>query len=281
MMPMLNTLPSKASTSRKRPERRAFTPSVKHGAMKDAMARKEAPITAKAIATLNLITATREAVARLSSPTESSRAGLSLALTLASLDHGASATQLIGLDSKVHRASIAALFRAQLETFVRAVFFGSPSGATDYEVELFITQDKLPRRLEREGKKEKGEYANKRKRQDEMTFAMFGDFAAAMLDPRNPNGPAMAQMLKFDERNIQGFVQGASILYRLYKQTDNQTDWNATDKTYSEMLRRSGALAMFSLKHVRTQLGITQPSRDDDFMRAITAYFGTFGLSAS
>lgn len=278
MMPMLNTLPSKTSTSRKRPERRTFTPSVKHGAKKDAVARKEAPINAKAIATLNLITATREAVARLSSPTEPPRAGLTLALTLASLDHGASAAQLIGLNAALHRASITMLFRAQLETFVRAVFFGSPAGATDYEVEQFITQDKLPRRTEPEGKKDRNESAYKRKRLDEMTFAMFGDFAAAMLDPHNPNGPAMAQMLKFDERNIQGLVQGASILYQLYKQPDDNTASNTSDKTYSEMLRRSGALAMFSLKHVRAQLGVVQPRKDDEFMRAITAYFGTFGL---
>jgi hypothetical protein len=278
MMPMLKPVPPKASTSRKRPERRAFTPSVKYGAQKSAVARKEAPINAKAIATLNLITATREAVARLSSPAESPRAGLSLALTLTSLDHGASAAQLIGLNASVHGASIATLFRAQLETFVRAVFFGSPSGATDYEVEQFISQDKLPRRPERENRKDKAESTYKRKRLDEMTFAMFGDFAAAILDPRNPNGPAMAQMLKFDERNIHGLVQGASILYRMYKQTDDPTVV-ATDKTYSELLRRSGALAMFSLKHVRTQLGIVQPRKDDDFMRAITAYFGTFGLS--
>jgi hypothetical protein len=205
--------------------------------------------------------------------------GLSLALTLASLDHGASATQLISLNSMVHRASIATLFRAQLETFVRAVFFGSAAGATDYEVEQFIANDKLPRRPERESKKEKNESTYKRKRQDEMTFAMFGDFAAAMLDPKNPNGPAMAQMLKFDERNIQGLAHGASILYRIYKQTDDQVSENTIDKTYSEMLRRSGALAMFSLKHVRTRLGIVQPRKDDEFMRAITAYFGTFGLS--
>ena len=279
MMPMLNPLPSKASTSRKRPERRAFTPSVKYGANHDVAARKEAPINAKAVATSNLIAATRKAVARLSSPAESPRAGLSLALTLASLDHGASAAQLVGLNSSLHRASIATLFRAQLETFVRAVFFGSPAGATDYEVEQFISQDKLPRRLERESKKEKGEYIYKRKRQDEMTFAMFGDFAAAVLDPRNPNGPAMAQMLRFDERNIQGLTQGASLLYRLYKQPEDDTVGDTTDKTYSEMLRRSGALAMFSLKHVRAQLGMVQPSKDDEFMRAITAYFGTFGLS--
>ena len=278
MMPMLNTLPPKASTHRKRPERRAFTPSVKYGTQ-NVSAPKEAPINAKAIATSNLISATREAVTRLSSPTESPRAGLSLSLTLASLDHGASAAQLIGLNSSLHRASIATLFRAQLETFVRAVFFGSPSGATDYEVEQFMTQDKLPRRLERESKKEKSEYAYKRKRQDEMTFAMFGDFAAAVLDPRNPNGPAMAHMLKFDERNIHGLTQGASILYRLYRQADDDIAREATDKTYSEMLRRSGALAMFSLKHVRAQLGVVQPSKDDEFMRAITAYFGTFGLS--
>jgi hypothetical protein len=197
MMPMLNTVSPKASTSRKRPERRTFTPSVKYGAQQDAVARKEAPINAKAIATLNLITATREAVARLSSPTESPRTALSLALTLTSLDHGASAAQLIGLNASVHGVSIATLFRAQLETFVRAVFFGSPSGATDYEVEQFISQDKLPRRPERENRKDKAESTYKRKRLDEMTFAMFGDFAAAILDPRNPNGPAMAQMLKF------------------------------------------------------------------------------------
>src|ERR1700761_348505 len=258
MMPMLNTLPSKASTSRKRPERRAFTPSVKYGAKKEAVVRKEAPINAKAIATLNLIAATRKAVAHLSSPTESPRAGLTLALTLASLDHGASAAQLIGLNAPMHRASIATLFRAQLETFVRAVFFGSPSGATDYEVEQFIAQDKLPRRPERESKKDKADSSYKRKRLDEMTFAMFGDFAAAMLDPRNPNGPAMAQMLKFDERNIQGLVQGASILHQLYKQADDSAAQNAGDKTYSEMLRRSGALAMYSLKHVRAQLGAVQ-----------------------
>ena len=279
MMPMLNTLPSKASTSRKRPERRAFTPSVKYGAKKEAVVRKEAPINAKAIATLNLIAATRKAVAHLSSPTESPRAGLTLALTLASLDHGASAAQLIGLNAPMHRASIATLFRAQLETFVRAVFFGSPSGATDYEVEQFIAQDKLPRRPERESKKDKADSSYKRKRLDEMTFAMFGDFAAAMLDPRNPNGPAMAQMLKFDERHIQGLVQGASILHQLYKQADDSAAQNAGDKTYSEMLRRSGALAMYSLKHVRAQLGAVQSRKDDEFMRAITAYFGTFGLS--
>jgi hypothetical protein len=253
---------------------------VKHLTTKSPAARKEASINAKAIATLNLISATREAVARLSSPGEPPRTALLLALTLASLDHGAAAAQLIGLHSSVHRASIATLFRAQLETFVRAVFFGSPTGATDYEIELFISQDRLPRRPERENRKEKGDASYKRKRQDEMTFAMFGDFAAAVLDPKNPNGPAMAQMLRFDERHIHGLAQGASVLYRLYKQADDTATADDIDRTYSETLRRSGALAMFSLKQVRAQLSVVHSSKDDEFMRAITAYFGTFGLSA-
>jgi hypothetical protein len=132
----------------------------------------------------------------LENPTE--RKVLAIALLKASIDMGAAATRLLMLDPIQYGGAAEAMFRPQLERYLRAVYFGSPKLATDAQLRAFVDDDKIDIYFEPLAK-------------------AVGDELLAQFDKTDVSaGQKFADILILEKKDLHGAVHGGKMVALRY-----------------------------------------------------------------
>lgn len=137
----------------------------------------------------------------------SERIHVGISLLKSSIDIAAAATRLLTIDPVQYGGAAEAMYRPQLERYLRAVFFGSSVLTTDNEVHDFLENDRMPSRPT-PGSKEIGFVALADAVSTELIRQFGGteDFAKTL-----------ANAIKLDKKDLHGSVHGGRIVLRRYE----------------------------------------------------------------
>jgi hypothetical protein len=132
----------------------------------------------------------------LEKPTE--RAILAIALLKASIDIAAAATRLLMLDPIQYGGAAEAMFRPQLERYLRAIYFGSSKLSSEKQFKDFVEDDKIAIQF------------------DDLAKAVgdevLGQFGKTDLSP----GQQFASILILEKRDLHGSVHGGKMVALRY-----------------------------------------------------------------
>lgn len=132
----------------------------------------------------------------LENPTE--RAVVAIALLKASIDIAAAATRLLMLDPIQYGGAAEAMFRPQLERYLRAVYFGSPKLSTDAQFKAFVEEDKIAIGF------------------DDLAKAVGNEVLAQFGKTDLSPGQRFADILIFEKRDLHGSVHGGKMVALRY-----------------------------------------------------------------
>ncbi|OOG47477.1 hypothetical protein B0E52_03615 [Rhodanobacter sp. C06] len=135
------------------------------------------------------------------------RIHVAIPLLKSSIDIAAAATHLLTTDPVQYGSAAEAMYRPQLERYLRAIFFGSPALTTDDEVHGFLENDRMPRRPISSSR--------------EIAFGVLADRVSAELVTQFGGTEEFAQQIadaiKLDKKDLHGSVHGGRIVLQRYQ----------------------------------------------------------------
>lgn len=136
---------------------------------------------------------------------------VSLTLLTASVDQGRGLGRLLADDPVRYGAPAMALFRPQLEQFLRGALFSDQTYSTDVELEAFEKKEEMPSRTV-EGQSVR------------IPMWMLAEHAAAIIARGVDIAPEMLAklpgMVRLSSREIHGLVHGGTVVFHLYQIKD-------------------------------------------------------------
>jgi hypothetical protein len=179
---------------------------------------------------------------------------VALPLLKSSFDMAAATTKLLSLDPVEYGGAAEAMFRPQLERYMRAVLFGSAALTSDVEVHEFFESDKMPKRSGRGG-------APKR----DISFAQLTqDVASEIVRQTGRDDQTVADKfaaLLTHDRNIHGAVHGGQIVLRRYL-TPGGLAHNPSTMAGGEHITCTVALGVLALSQAAHLHGIRNNSNE-------------------
>jgi len=137
---------------------------------------------------------------------------VALPLLQSSIDVAAAATRLLTTDPVQYGSAAEAMFRPQLERYMRAVFFGSSVLSTDAEVLAFFENDEMPKRKPPNNPNAKART---------ISFDMLTQSVAEeVIRQTGKDGVAVAQgfadAIRLERDDLHGAVHGGRMVIRRY-----------------------------------------------------------------
>ncbi len=126
------------------------------------------------------------------------RLNVALPLLKASIDIAAAATRLLTLDPVQYGGAAEAMFRPQLERYLRAVYFASPNLTTDEQVRAFLDEDKFKVQF------------------DDLTKSVAAELVRQIGKPNDPLATAFSNIVIFEKHDLHGAVHGGRLVVLRY-----------------------------------------------------------------
>jgi hypothetical protein len=185
----------------------------------------------------------------------SERQVLALALLKASIDIGAAATRLLMVDTIQYGGATEAMFRPQLERYLRAIYFGSPKLSTDKQLKAFIEDDKIAISF------------------DDLAKAVGDEVVAQFGRTEVSAGQKFAQILILEKRDLHGAVHGGKMVALRYMNEYVAYDPTVLSKApfiesmmllallaYSQSVHMLGSKVMIATPEFATLLAAVSPT---------------------
>lgn len=126
------------------------------------------------------------------------RLNVALPLLKASIDMGAAATRLLMIDPVQYGNAAEAMFRPQLERYLRAVYFASPNLTTDKQVVAFLDHDKISIPF------------------DDLAKRASAEIVRQIGKPDDPMAKAFANIIILEKHDLHGAVHGGQLVVHRY-----------------------------------------------------------------
>lgn len=222
----------------------------------------------KATAAGAFIHQVRLLMAGLQYPPETDRLRLALTLFKASSDHAAAISRLLALDPLDYGVSASALFRPQVEKFLRAVFFASPEASSDDEVRDFLANDEMPLRPQTKGKPRR------------ISLNELSTLAVDVLNglTNTVESAKLSRMVNFAINDLNGLVHGGTVLIRLYRDGEDGVGFNASTQTFEHLIRNTTSLAAFAMALCARKLANGNAGTPPDFNSSFIHFKEVLGI---
>ncbi|GGA40857.1 hypothetical protein [Dyella nitratireducens] len=188
-----------------------------------------------------------------------SRQCVALPLLKASIDAAAAATRLLMVDPIQYGSAAEALFRPQLERYMRAIYFGSPHLTTDEQVRAFLEDDKISITFDHLAERVGEEIVRQIGKPDDMLGKLFG--AALVLE----------------KRDLHGAVHGGQLVVRRY--LNDALAFNPWVLSTGAIIMMMLALAMLAFSQYALLCGAKQMNTSVDFAKMLVAAFPAMKLA--
>jgi hypothetical protein len=153
---------------------------------------------AHAVRVNNVIEKITEQLSHYTYENSGDRLNVALPLLKASIDIAAAATRLLTLDPVQYGGAAEAMFRPQLERYLRAVYFASPNLTTDEQVREFLDEDKFKVKF------------------DDLTKCVAAELVRQIGRPNDPLAAAFAAIVLFEKQDLHGAVHGGRLVVLRY-----------------------------------------------------------------
>lgn len=215
----------------------------------------------------NVISKTRKAVNQLNYSDLTTRNRVARALLTASLDHSSSLMHLFGTLNPVHVIPAMALFRSQLDTFSRGVFFASADACSEKEITTFLEKDKLPRRAQLNGGKRT---ITLDQLFDVVRSEMIKLPGMSSLDDQMD----IEKMLRYGKDQLHAPVHGGSAIVAFYRETEEGLYFCPPFDLILPVVRESASFAVFAHVFIMWHVcGLPEPSTDSESEAARAAFY--------
>lgn len=194
----------------------------------------------------------------------SDRKFLGLQMLRASSDHGRSMTFLLANYPVDMMASALALHRAQIETFLRGVFFAEL--ASDEELADFLKNDMGPRRLRPDGNPKP--IGIKR-------LARDVEARICLLEGAPTNDGILARMVETAWSPLCGAVHGGVAIHKLYANEEQQIGCSAPPALLFHTTCHAVLMVNFCLSMSFVLAGVN-PQRENDSIIKVAERFGQY-----
>lgn len=189
----------------------------------------------KANAVSGLLLETRRVIGVFNYPKETERLRLALSLMTASCDHGRALARLVEQDPYELGISAFALFRPQLESFLRGSYFASPASAPDKVVKNFLAKDKMPEIVGANGKR------------TTITLQQLADIAGRRFSKTVPTDwNKLPGLVAYAGKQLHGLVHGGNIVVQLYKD-GTSVGFCPSEDSFTDLLKNCTVIAQLVL----------------------------------
>lgn len=172
---------------------------------------------------------------------------VALPLLKSSIDVAAAATRLLTIDPVQYGSAAEALFRPQLERYMRAVYFASPTLTSDAEVQTFFQDDKLPKRKPLGKPDAKARDVSF----EDLVKAVAAEIVRQAGKDDDPLAQGFTEAITLEKRDLHGAVHGGRIVVRRYL-TDvlAHNPWALAQGALISAMTAMSVLALSQVAHI-------------------------------
>lgn len=222
----------------------------------------------KANAVSGLLLETRKAMGGFSYPQETDRLRLVLSLLTASCDHGRALAHLVEQDPYELGVGAFALFRPQLENFLRGSYFSDTANASDEVVKNFLAKDKMPELVGVNGKKAI------------ITLQQLADIAGRHFSKTVPTDwQKLPGLVTYAGKQLHGLVHGGNVIVQLYKE-GTSIGFCPSEENFTDLLKNCMVLAQLAMAVAsQVQVGNQPTVLSDQYAEAYKHFKAVFEIT--
>jgi len=173
---------------------------------------------------------------------------VALPLLRSSIDMAAAATKLLTIDPVTYGGAAEAMFRPQLERYMRAVLFGSPNLTDDDEVHAFREEDEMPRRPKPPPGKKSPKITF-----DDLTATVASEIVQQTHNVQAALAEGLSDAIVFEKEGLHGAVHGGRIVIRRYSSDGGilaHNPWALAQGHHIQCVTALGLLALVQAAHL-------------------------------